>query len=98
MSAKNVGYKQTADVSAATSLAALAPGGAIPTGCDFVYVQCEAQNCRWTDDGTTTPTANVGMILAVGDIQIIQKSNFSKFKIIQAAASAKVNVTFYKTG
>lgn len=98
MSAKNVGYKQTTDVSAATSIAGLAPGGAIPTGCDFVYVQCESQNCRWTDDGVTTPTASVGMILAVGDVIIVTKPNFTKFRIIQAAASAKVNANFYRTG
>lgn len=98
MSQKSLGYAQTTDVATAKTVAEIAPSGTIPPTATHAIVQCEAQNCRWTDDGTTTPTASVGMILAVGDILTVSKAQFTKFKIIQAAASAKVNATFYKTG
>lgn len=94
---KPLGQAQYSSMATARSLATMY-GATVPASSDFCYIQCEAQNCRWTDDGTTTPTTLVGMILAVGDVLVVTKPNFSKFKIIQAAASAKVNATFYKTG
>lgn len=94
MSAKPLGYYQDATVSAATSLAGIV-GAAVPAEATFAYVQCEAQACRWRDDGVD-PTASVGMTLAVGVVLTILSSQFNGFRIIEAAGSAKVNVQFYK--
>ena len=94
---KSVGFKQTTSVSAATAMTGLAPSGTVPATADFVMIQCETQNCRWRDDGTS-PTASVGNLLTAGDTLIVRRSQFANFKIIETAASASVNADFRKTG
>lgn len=93
---KSLGFQQTVGAAAATGLAALGPSAAIPTGADVAYVQCETNNVRWRDDGTN-PTASVGMLLLVGSILVLTKGQWNSFKLIEVAASATINVTFYKT-
>lgn len=96
MSVKSVGYQQSSSVATAQTLAQLF-GAAVPTNADYVVVQCETQNCRWRDDGVA-PTASVGNLLTAGDSIVVRRGQFSKFQIIQVAATAVVNVDFYHTG
>ncbi len=96
MGVKSVGYYQGAALSAANSLADIV-GAVVPASADYAVVQCETQNCRWRDDGTA-PTATVGNLLVANVILTIRRGQFSRFKIIEATASAKVSVDFYKTG
>jgi hypothetical protein len=92
----SVGYRQTTGAAAAKTMANLAPGGVIPDGAIHAVVQCETQNCRWIDDGSGTPTSTVGMLLATGNTIVVLAAQFSRFKIIEVAASTVLNVTFYK--
>jgi hypothetical protein len=96
MGAKSRGYYQDATVSASTSLADIV-GAAVPSNADFCTVQAQDQPCRWRSDGNA-PTASVGNLLAAGDTITLRRGMFSNFRIIETAASAKVNVEFFKTG
>lgn len=75
--------------------AAAASGlGTIPDGAKMALIQPETQNVRWRDDGTN-PTTAIGMVLAAGTT-LQYTGSFSAFKMIEVAATAKINVTFYK--
>jgi hypothetical protein len=66
-----------------------------PSGTHLTVVQAEAQNVRWRDDGGT-PTAAVGMILlAAGTITNYTDNALASLRVIEVAATAKLNVTFY---
>ena len=82
-----LGYQQI------TSLAAAVGFSSVPTGAEFVRIQCEDQAVRWRDDGTD-PTASVGMLL-YPDCLIEYEGSLAAIKFIETAASAKVNCTFY---
>lgn len=96
MGAKSRGYYQGSSVAAAKTLAEIA-ATTVPTDSDYCIVQAQDQNCRWRSDGTA-PTASVGSLLASGDSIIVRRAQYTNFKIIETAASAKVNVEFFKTG
>ena len=96
MGMKPLGQAQNTNVAAAVSLAVLY-GASVPASADFCFIQCESQDCRWRDDGVN-PTAGVGQILTAKDTLVLRRAQFAAFKIIETAASAKVNVSFYKTG
>lgn len=81
------GYQQITDLSAATGLT-------VPDGTVLAIIQSEAQSVRWRDDGTN-PTASVGMLLETGN-SIVYNGGFAALKLIQTAASAKLNVSYYK--
>lgn len=86
------GYQQITSLAAAQ---ALTPPASAP-GWGAVYkalIQAEAQDCRWRDDGVD-PTAAVGMILPA-KTTLEYEGSLHKFKIIETAASAKVNVSYY---
>lgn len=95
-SSKNVGTAQATSLSTAVSLAT-AYGATIPASADYCILQADTQSIRWRDDNTN-PTASVGHLLAAGATLVINKANFSKFKLIETTASAKAMITFYKTG
>lgn len=67
----------------------------LPAAVDAVLLQAETQNIRWRDDGTD-PTASVGMLLVAGDSPTIWEGDYSVLRFIEATASAKLNVTFYR--
>lgn len=95
-SSKNVGSNQCTALSSAVSLAT-AYGSSIPTTADYCTIQAEAQAIRWRDD-STNPTAGVGNVLAAGDTLIVRKGQFTRLRLIEATASAKAMICFYKTG
>jgi hypothetical protein len=65
-----------------------------PEDATSALVQAESQGIRYRDDGTD-PTAAVGATLAAGD-SVILTGDLSSYKVIEQAATAKVNVTFMR--
>lgn len=88
------GYADPAGYEQLTSLAAAAGLAAIPAGAKFAIIQPESQNVRWRDDAVD-PTAAVGMIIVANDT-MIYSGPLASLKFIQTAASAKINVIYYK--
>lgn len=82
------GYVQLTTLSSATGLSS------IPNKASLVMIQPEVQNIRWRDDGTN-PTASVGNILYVGDT-LVYNGDLNAIKFIEVAASAKLNISYYK--
>ena len=89
-----MGYQQLDNVSSATGLTVptRAPEGS-NTKANFALIVAETQNVRWRDDGTS-PTASVGMPLAVG-VPLQYDGDLTKIKFIQQVASAKLNISYY---
>jgi hypothetical protein len=54
----------------------------------------EGQGVRWRDDGTA-PTATVGMPLAAGAV-LEYDGDLTRIRFIQQAATATLNVSYYK--
>lgn len=82
-----IGYQQITSLSAAATLT-------VPDGAILALIQPETQNVRWRDDGTS-PTASVGINLFVGDT-LSYTGNMLAIKFIEVAASAKLNITYYR--
>lgn len=82
-----MGYQQITSLSAATGLT-------VPTGATLALIQAESQNVRWRDDGTN-PTASVGMYIVV-DTVLSYTGKLSAIKFIQTAASATLNIAYYR--
>jgi hypothetical protein len=81
-----LGYAQITDVSSVVSLT-------VPTGANFALVQVEGAPVRWRDDGVN-PTATTGMRLTTtGELKL--DTTLSAVRIIQEAAGAKLNISFY---
>lgn len=80
------GYEQITDVSSATGLT-------VPSGSTVAWVQVETQDCRMRDDGTS-PTSSVGMLLKA-DTWYELKGSLAQVEIIEAAASASVNIMYW---
>lgn len=57
-------------------------------------IAVESQGIRWRDDGVA-PTASVGMPVAPGAV-LIYDGDLTRFRFIQTAGSATVNVSYYK--
>lgn len=92
------GYGQLTSLAAAKTFG-LAQEGitvdvTVPRDASHVQLQAETQNVRYRLDGTA-PTASVGMLLIAGDapIQIPVKGSHG-LKVIEVAASAKLNYHF----
>lgn len=78
-----------------TSLAtAVALTGLPATGVKMTLIQAEANPIRWRDDGTD-PTVAVGSVIDTGQT-LVYTGEPSQIRIIETAASAKANVTYYK--
>lgn len=92
---KSFGYQQIVGLVAATSLTVPTTqvGGEKNYSPALALIRTESQPVRWRDDGTD-PTTTVGMILNVGDI-LKYDGNLSKIRLIQTAATATLNVTYY---
>lgn len=67
---------------------------AIPKGARAALIEAETQSIRWRDDGTA-PTATVGHVIAAGSSMFYEFGPLSNVQIIETAASAKANITFY---
>lgn len=80
------GYQQVTSLSAAAALT-------VPKNTVLTVIQAETRDVRWRDDGTN-PTASVGMILFAGDT-FFYNGDASALRFIEAAASAKLNVSYY---
>jgi hypothetical protein len=91
-----MGYQQI--VGAVASTALTIPQVDPVTGLKAMPVQaviiCDTQGIRWRDDGTA-PTASVGMPIAVGTV-FVYDGDLTKLRIIQQAATATINVAYYK--
>ena len=97
---KCLGLKQITNLSAAVDLLTTLDtiDAKLRKTLRFVRVQAEAQNVRWTDDGSTTPTASLGFVLTAGSTLLIDTLGpATKLKFIEVTASAKLNVSFYGT-
>ena len=84
-----LGYQQMTSLAAAT-----AP--TVPAGTAMMLMMVEGQDIRWRDDGTS-PTATVGMLVTVGQTLQYDAGQLAVLKIIEVAASAKCNLSYYGT-
>lgn len=72
-----------------------AVGVTVPAGAKFAYLQAETADIRWTDDGVTTPTATVGMLLIAGQAPLSYPGDLSKLNFFETATSSVLHVHFY---
>lgn len=88
----SLGYGQLTSLSSSTLVSSVT--GGIPAGTEQVVLQAETQNVRYRDDNTA-PTASVGMILQANVIYTFTVAQIAQMKVIEVAANAKLNMTFY---
>jgi len=75
-----------------------ATGLTVPTGATLAVMSASVQDVRFTDDGTTTPTAILGNLIKVGDPPFkyrggpVGLANFSAFEV---AGGALLDITYY---
>jgi hypothetical protein len=84
-----LGYVQMTSLGTAVALAS------IPSGAIYAVVVCTGQTVNWRDDGTA-PTASVGMPLGVANSIIFAEKPLSTVQLIQTAATATCNVSYYR--
>jgi hypothetical protein len=83
-----LGYQRYTSLSSATNLSS------IPTRATMAVITVKGTaGIRWRDDGTN-PTASVGTPVAAG-ATFSYTGKLSALSIIEEAASASVNVTYY---
>lgn len=91
-----LGYCQITNLAAATALVtASCSTGSVPAGASSAAVIVEAQAVRYTDDGVTTPTAAIGMPLAVGTLMVFTETNLGTLRFIASTPGSILNVSFY---
>jgi hypothetical protein len=81
------GFLAVADLSAAAELT-------VPPDAKLALIQAEGEDVRWRDDGTD-PTDSAGMLLEAGQT-LVYNGNLQAIRLIEATASATLNVSFYK--
>ena len=82
-----LGYQQITSLANPTGLA-------VPAGATTAVLEVSGQAVRYRDDGTA-PTATVGMPVPAGQ-QISYSGNLAAIQFIQQAASATLDVLFYR--
>jgi hypothetical protein len=82
------GYQQITDVSSAIGLT-------VPAGTAFALITPETQAVRWRMDGVD-PTSTVGYPLPNGGELQLTAAQLTAIKFIEQAASAKLNVYYFK--
>lgn len=82
-----LGYQQITSLSAATALT-------VPDGAMYAIIVPETQSVRWRDD-KVDPTASIGMPLSSG-FALLYDGDLKRIKFIESAASAKLNVSYYR--
>jgi len=89
-----MGYQQITSLSSATNLTVpqRTPNGlnAKPV---FALIVAEGQAVRWRDD-LTSPSASVGMPLAVG-IPLQYDGDLTNIQFIEQVGGAKLNISYY---
>lgn len=83
----SLGYQQLSGLSSAQPLT-------VPAEARYARISPQTQAVRWRDDGTN-PTATVGMPLAVG-AELIYSGNLRSLKFFEQAASAVLNIVYYR--
>jgi hypothetical protein len=69
----------------------------VPTGADYAVVCAEGANARYTTDGTTTPTASVGMPLLLNQcVSIVGQTALANFRAIQQSATSTLDISYFK--
>jgi hypothetical protein len=69
----------------------------IPTGALFAMMTVSGNSIRYTTDGTTTPTSTIGMPMQVNQsIMFSGATVLSNLRIIQQAATATIDVEYFK--
>lgn len=89
-----LGYSQITSLAAAVDIKS-GSLTTIPTDAIIALISVEGAAIRWRDDGVN-PTAAIGMPMAVGQEFQYTVDDFSKIKFIQQAATATINVSYYK--
>ena len=84
---KPLGYVQQTSLGSAVNLSS------IPARATMCVITVEGNGIRWRDDGSD-PTASVGMPVSNGQT-FSYTGNMNALRIIQQAASATINVTYY---
>ena len=78
---------------------AIAPTSAtkltVPPGAKFALMTIETQDVRMTDDGSTTPTASVGLLMRTSDGPLWYAGNMGKVSFFNAVAGGLVKVLYY---
>jgi hypothetical protein len=89
-----MGYQQITSLSSATNLTIpqTTPNGQNSRPV-FALVVAEGQAVRWRDD-KTSPTASVGMPLAVG-IPLQYDGDLTNIQFIEQVGGAKINISYY---
>ena len=82
----NIGYQQIAPGATSTPLT-------VPVGARIAVIQSEVAVMRWRDDGVA-PSVTVGMRILVGG-ELVYDGELTKLRIIQEAAGAIANVSYY---
>jgi hypothetical protein len=82
-----LGFQRLTSLASATSLT-------VPNGSMEAFIICTGQTVNWRDDGTA-PTSSIGMPLLVNTPFPYTAGNMSQIQIIQTAASATCNITYY---
>jgi len=89
-----MGYQQITNLSSAANLTV---PQTTPNGQNgkpvFALIVAEGQAVRWRDDGTS-PSASVGMPLAVG-IPLQYDGDLTNIKFIEQVGGAKLNISYY---
>ena len=83
----NLGYQAIAPTSA-TKLT-------VPNGAKYALMTVETQDVRMTDDGSTTPTASIGLLLRTTDGSIWYAGELGKVNFFNAVAGGLVKVAYY---
>ena len=85
-----LGYQQISAPAAATPLT-------VPAGARMALITVSGQSVRWRDDGTA-PTAAIGVLLPVttSGLPFQYSGTLTAFQVIQTAASATVDVAYYR--
>lgn len=83
-----LGYQQIVGLVAATALT-------VPAGATYAVIVTESQSVRWRDDGVD-PTAAVGEPLLTGQSLIYNGTPMTAIKFIQTAATATLNISYYR--
>jgi hypothetical protein len=84
------GYVQMASLSSASGLTS------IPTGAKAALLQAETQDVRVRFDGTNPTGATNGFLLTKVTDKLFYAGDLSKIKVLETAASAKLNVQYYQ--
>src|SRR5262245_46318739 len=84
---KVISFQQLASIGSATALT-------IPKKTKAMLISADGQSVRIRFDGTA-PTAAIGHLLANGDSMFYHGDYLTNIQVIQTAATAVVNVTYF---